>query len=55
MSSICIFVTGGTFDKEYNAPFVQALPAGVYIAMNGRCFDWNRVRKNRETGVFEAI
>lgn len=55
MSSIWIFVTGGTFDKEYSEPFVQALPAGVSIAMNGRCFDWNRVRKNRETGVFEAI
>jgi L-asparaginase len=34
---------------------VQVLPPGVYIAMNGRCFDGNRVRKNRDTGVFEAI
>jgi hypothetical protein len=25
----------------------------VYIAMNGRHFPWNAVRKNRETGVFE--
>ena len=32
----------------------QLLPAGVYIAMNGRCFAWNAVRKNRELGVFEA-
>ena len=31
----------------------QVLPPGVYIAMNGRCFAWDRVRKNRETGVFE--
>jgi L-asparaginase len=29
------------------------LPPGVYIAMNGRYFSWDRVRKNRETGVFE--
>jgi len=32
---------------------VQALPSGVYITMNGRVFDWDAVRKNRDTGVFE--
>ena len=32
-----------------------ALPAGVYVAMNGRCFPADRVQKNRETGVFEEI
>ncbi|MFW5776527.1 MAG: asparaginase domain-containing protein [Spirochaetota bacterium] len=31
----------------------QALPDGVYIAMNGRLLPWNNVRKNRELGVFE--
>ena len=45
----------GLFNLGSALSFVQALPAGVYIAMNGRCFDWDRVRKNRETGVFEAI
>jgi L-asparaginase len=45
----------GLFNLGSALSFVQALPAGVYIAMNGRCFDWNRVRKNRETGTFEAI
>jgi len=25
----------------------------VYVAMNGRCFDWRSVRKNRATGRFE--
>jgi L-asparaginase len=35
--------------------FVQVLRPGVYIAMNGRCFNWDSVRKNRETGVFEAV
>ena len=44
----------GLFNLGSALSFVQALPAGVYIAMNGRCFDWDRVRKNRETGVFEA-
>ena len=32
---------------------VQLLPHGVFIAMNGRVFRWDRVRKNRELGVFE--
>jgi L-asparaginase len=34
---------------------VQLLPAGVYIAMNGRFFSWDRVRKNRVLGVFESM
>ncbi len=29
---------------------VQALPAGVYIAMNGKCFPWDRVRKTASAG-----
>jgi L-asparaginase len=32
---------------------VQLLAPGVYIAMNGRTFRWDKVRKNREKGVFE--
>ena len=32
---------------------VQLVPVGVYIAMNGRLFPWDDVRKNRELGVFE--
>ncbi len=34
---------------------VQLLPAGVYIAMNGRIFDWDKVRKDRSIGVFEEV
>ena len=45
----------GLFNLGSALSFAQTLPAGVYLAMNGRCFEWNRVRKNRETGVFEAI
>jgi L-asparaginase len=45
----------GLFNLGSALSFVQALPAGVYIAMNGRCFNWDRVRKNRETGTFEAV
>lgn len=32
----------------------QLVPPGVYIVMNGRCLNWEGVRKNRETGVFEG-
>jgi len=35
--------------------FVQTLPHGVYIAMNGRFFRWDNVRKNKRTGVFEEV
>jgi L-asparaginase len=45
----------GLFNLGSALSFVQLLEPGVYIAMNGRCFTWDRVRKNRETGVFEAI
>jgi L-asparaginase len=45
----------GLFNLGSALSFVQALPAGVYIAMNGRCFEWDRVRKNRDTGTFEDI
>jgi L-asparaginase len=45
----------GLFNLGSALSFVQALPPGVYIAMNGRCFDWDRVRKNRQTGTFEAV
>ncbi len=34
---------------------VQALPKGVYIAMNGIIFPWDKVRKNEELGEFETI
>ena len=44
----------GLFNLGSALSFVQVLPAGVYIAMNGRHFPWNAVRKNREAGVFEG-
>jgi L-asparaginase len=34
---------------------VQLLQPGVYIAMNGRIFTWDNVRKNKKKGVFESI
>jgi L-asparaginase len=44
----------GLFNLGSALSFVQVLPPGVYIAMNGRHFRWNEVQKNRTTGVFEA-
>ncbi len=44
----------GLFNLGSALSFVQALPHGVYVAMNGRCFAWDDVVKNRELGVFES-
>jgi L-asparaginase len=45
----------GLFNLGSALSFVQVLKPGVYVAMNGRCFEWDKVRKNRDSGVFEAI
>ena len=45
----------GLFNLGSALSFVQALPPGVYIAMNGKCFPWDRVRKNRERAEFEEM
>ncbi len=45
----------GLFNLGSALSFVQLLPVGVYVAMNGKCFPWDRVRKNRERGEFEEI
>ncbi len=45
----------GLFNLGSALSFVQVLPAGIYIAMNGKCFRSDRVRKNRSSGVFEDI
>ena len=45
----------GLFNLGSALAFAQVLPPGVYVAMNGRCFPWDRVVKNREQGLFEAV
>jgi len=45
----------GMFNLGAALAFVQALPHGVYIAMNGKYFHWDNVVKNTKTGVFEEI
>jgi len=45
----------GLFNLGSALSFVQVLPPGVYVAMNGQHFRWDRVRKNKATGVFEML
>jgi L-asparaginase len=45
----------GLFNLGSALAFAETLPHGVYIAMNGRFFNWNNVRKNKKTGEFEEI
>lgn len=45
----------GLFNLGSALAFVQTLPVGVYIAMNGRYFHWDRVKKNKDLGEFEEI
>ena len=45
----------GLFNLGSAIGFVQTLPPGVYVAMNGRYFNGDNVRKNRKTGVFEEL
>ena len=42
----------GLFNLGSSLAFVQSLPSGVYVVMNGRYFHWNSVRKDRQTGEF---
>ncbi len=45
----------GLFNLGSALSFVQVLPYGVYIAMNGRYFNWDNVVKNKQLGLFEEI
>ena len=48
-------ITGSDALFNFGTAFmaVQLLPAGVFIVMNGRIFNWDKVRKNKALGVFE--
>jgi L-asparaginase len=45
----------GLFNLGSALAFVQSLPAGVYVAMNGKYFHWDNVIKNTKTGYFEEL
>jgi len=55
MIPIAFGSSDGLFNLGGALSVVQVLPPGVYIAMNGRVFDWDNVTKNRDTGVFEPL
>ena len=42
------------FNLGFACGVAQTLPAGIYIAMNGAVFEWDKVEKNRAAGRFEA-
>ncbi len=43
----------GIFNLGSSLAFVQTLPHGVYISMNGQIFKWDNVQKNKHLGIFE--
>jgi L-asparaginase len=55
MIPIAFGSSDGLFNLGGALVAAQCLPAGVYVCMNGRIFNWNEVRKNRDTGVFESV
>lgn len=55
MIPIAFGSSDGLFNLGCALAFVQCLKPGVYIAMGGRHFHWNNVRKNRALGQFEEL
>jgi len=45
----------GLFNLGSSLAFVQTLPQGVYISMNGKYFRWDNLKKNKQTSMFEEI
>jgi L-asparaginase len=45
----------GLFNLGSALAFVQILAPGVYIAMNGKIFEANKVKKNKDNATFESI
>ena len=43
----------GLFNLGSALAFVQSLPHGVYVAMNGKYFPWSDVTKDKQTGEFK--
>jgi L-asparaginase len=45
----------GLFNLGSALAFVQTLPHGVYVTMNGRFFTYDNVMKNKRLGEFEEL
>ena len=43
------------FNLGFALAMAQARPHGAYVAMNGRVFPWDDVRKDKSGGVFEPL
>jgi L-asparaginase len=55
MIPIAFGSSDGLFNLGGALVAAQVLAPGVYVVMNGRVFQWDEVRKNRTTGVFERV
>lgn len=59
MGAMIPYAFGSSSDGFFNLgsalAFAQVLPAGVYVAMNGRYYNWDNVKKNKSTGFFEEL
>jgi len=55
MIPIAFGSSDGLFNLGGAIAAVQVLEPGAYVVMNGRVFRWDRVRKNRDTGIFEGV
>ena len=45
----------GLFNLGSALTAAQTLEPGIYIAINGNIFQWDKVIKNRKKGIFESI
>ncbi len=45
----------GLFNLGASLAYVQTLPHGVYISMNGKYFTWDNAQKNKKLGKFETV
>jgi len=59
MGAMIPYAFGSSSDGFFNLgsalAFAQVLPAGVYVAMNGRYYNWDNVKKNKSTGFFGEL
>ncbi len=50
-----ISYSDATFNMGFALGAVNCLPSGIFITMNGRIFDWDKVQKNLALGEFETV
>ena len=45
----------GFFNLGCALAFVQTQKSGVYVTMQGQCFHWNQVEKDKDKGIFYKL